>query len=76
MIEHIVRLLLLLMLLLLHATRTHGTWTLVVMAALRSRCGHYIFVLYSLFYLSSFFRRLISAVADWMSTVLPNMVWP
>jgi len=24
----------------------------------------------------SFFRRLISAVADWMSTVLPHMVWP
>jgi len=25
--------------------------------------------------LSSFFR-LISAVADWMSTILPHMVWP
>ena len=44
----------------------------LVMAALRSRCGHYIFVLF----LSSFFiPRLISAVADWMSTILPHMVW-
>jgi len=45
------------------------------MAALRSRCGHYIFVLWFLL-LSSFFPRLISAVTDWMSTVLPHMVWP
>jgi len=28
------------------------------------------------FYLSSFFPRLISAVADWMSAILPHMVWP
>jgi len=28
------------------------------------------------FYLSSFFRRLISAVRDWMSTILPHMMWP
>ena len=28
-----------------------------------------------LFFLS-FFPRLISAVADWMSTILPHMVWP
>ena len=28
------------------------------------------------FYLSSFFRRLISAVGDWMSTILQHMVWP
>jgi len=40
------------------------------MAALRSRCGHYIFVLF----LSSFFPHLISAVADWMSTILLHMV--
>ena len=26
--------------------------------------------------LSSFFPRLISAVGDWMSTILPHMVWP
>jgi len=49
------------------------------MAALRSRCGHYIFILWFLlsFFLSSIsFPRLISAVADWMSTILPHMVWP
>ena len=51
----------------------------LVMAALRSRCGHYIFALWflSIFYLLSFFvPRLISAAADWMSTILPHMVWP
>jgi len=37
------------------------------MAALRSRCGHSILPL--LFLLSSFFHRLFSAVADWMSTI-------
>jgi len=26
--------------------------------------------------LSSFFPRVFSAVADWMSTILPRMVWP
>jgi len=45
-----------------------------VMAALGNRAGHYIFAL-SIFYLS-FFPRLISAVADSMSTILPHMVWP
>jgi len=49
----------------------------VFMAALRSRCGHYIFAVISFYLLSSFFiPRLISAVADWMSTILPHMVWP
>jgi len=28
------------------------------------------------FHLSSFFPRLISAVADWMFAILPHMVWP
>ena len=28
------------------------------------------------FLLSFFFPRLISAVADWMSTILPYTVWP
>jgi len=55
-------------------------YSLFIMAALRSRCGHYIFALWflSIFYLlSSFFiPRLISAAADWMSTILPHMVWP
>jgi len=40
----------------------------IFMAALCSRCGHYIFALW--FLSSSFFRRLISAVAEWMSTIL------
>jgi len=30
----------------------------------------------SFFFLSSFFPRLISAAADWMSTILLHMVWP
>ena len=45
------------------------------MAALCTRAGHYIFALW---FLSSsiFFPRLISAAADWMSTLLPYIVWP
>ena len=46
----------------------------MIMAALYNRAGHYIFALW--FLLLSFFPRLISAVADWMSTILPHMVWP
>jgi len=48
------------------------------MAALRSRCGHYIFILWFLlsFFLSSFCPRLISAVGDWMSAILAHTVWP
>ena len=34
------------------------------------RCG-FVYLL-----LSFFFPRLISAVADWMSTILTHMVWP
>jgi len=30
----------------------------------------------SIFYLSSFFPRLFSAIAHWMSTILPHVVWP
>jgi len=45
------------------------------MAALRSRCRHYTFVLFFFFFLSSFFPRLISAVADRMFTILPYMMW-
>jgi len=50
---------------------------IIIMAALCNR-GHYIFALYGFFffYLSFFFPRLISAVADWMSVILPHMVWP
>ena len=35
----------------------------LIMAALHSRCGHYIFILW---FLLSFFPRLTSAVGDWM----------
>jgi len=68
----------------------------LIMAALHSRCGHYMFALwllmvtlwnradhyiFMLFLSSSFFflflfPRLISAVRDWMSTILPHMMWP
>ena len=47
------------------------------MAALRSRWGHYIFALWFLLSSSSssfLFPRLISAVGDWMSTILPH-IW-
>ena len=56
---------------------------LFFMAAMRTRRGHvgstfhYIFALWFLLLLLSsiFFRRLISAVADWMSAILPYMVY-
>jgi len=44
-----------------------------IMVALWNRAYHYIFALW--FLLSSFFHRLISAVADWMFAILPHMVW-
>ena len=66
--------------------------TCLIMAALRSRCGHYIFALWFImaalwnmaghyifaqWFLSSiFFPRLISTIRDWMSTILPHMVLP
>ena len=47
----------------------------VIVAALcrPNRAGHYVFALW---FLSSFFPRLISAVRDWMFTILPHTVWP
>ena len=61
-----------------------------VMAALCNRAGHYIFALWFLvvalcnradhnifmLFLSSFFPRLISAVRDWIFTIVWHMVWP
>ena len=45
------------------------------MVALCNRADHYIFALW--FLSSSFsFPRLISAVGDWMSTILLHMAWP
>jgi len=49
------------------------------MAALRNRAGRYIFALWFLLLLLlllSFFPRLISEVADWMSIILAHTVWP
>ena len=66
--------------------------TIIIMAALRSRCGHYIFALWCLLLygrpmdqgrplyfhavVCSFFSRLISGAAEWMSAILTHMVWP
>ena len=53
---------------------------ILVMVALCNRADHYIFILFlsssSFFFLLSFFPRLISAVGDWMFTILWHMVWP
>jgi len=43
------------------------------MVVLWNRAYHYIFIMWIL---SSFFSRLISVAAHWMSTILPYMVWP
>jgi len=50
-----------------------------IMAAIWNRAGHYIFAVWYLQSSSiflSFFPRLISPVADWMSAILPHMAWP
>jgi len=52
-----------------------AAFTAIFMVALWNRADHYIFILWFLL-LSNFFPRLISAVADWMSAILPHMVWP
>ena len=48
------------------------------MVALCNRADHYIFILFLLLlsFFLLFFPRLISAVGDWMSTILRHMVWP
>jgi len=46
------------------------------MVALWNRADHYIFALWFLLLSSFFVSRLISAVADWMYVILPNMVRP
>jgi len=49
----------------------------LVVAAQCNKAGHYIFALWFLVVLSVYvFPRLISAVAEWMSTILLHMVWP
>jgi len=48
----------------------------IFMIALCNRADHYIFALWFLSFFFFFFPRLTSAVGDWMSTILPHMVWP
>ena len=48
---------------------------ILFVVALWNRADHYIFMLLCVL-LSSFFPRLISATPDWMSAILPHMVWP
>jgi len=47
------------------------------MVALWNAADHYIFIIWFLLLLSIYlFPRLISAVADWTSAILPHMAWP
>jgi len=46
------------------------------MAALRLADADIIFLSCFFVFLFFLFPRLISAVADWMSVILPYMVWP
>jgi len=55
----------------LTSTATFG----LLIAALWNTAGHYVFALWFLLS-STFFPRLISAVAHWMSAILAHMVWP
>ena len=48
----------------------HSISVVLIMAALWNRADHYIFILFLLL----FFPRLISAVGDWMFTILWHMV--
>ena len=52
-----------------------GESVLLVMVALWNRADHYVFMLWFVLLLSFFSPRLISAAADWMSAILPHMVW-
>jgi len=45
----------------------------LVMVALWYRADHILSFVLSFFF---FFSRIISAVRDWMSAILPHMVWP
>jgi len=51
----------------------HSQWPGLIMVALCNRADHHIFIL---FLLLLFFPCLISAVGNWMSTILSHMVWP
>ena len=55
-----------------------GFLVYLFVVALWNRANHYIFcpVVSIFLFLSSFFPRLISVAADWMSTILRHMMWP
>jgi len=48
------------------------------MANLWNTAGNYIFAsgFYLSFFFSIFLPRLISAVGDWISAILPHIIWP
>jgi len=46
------------------------------MVTLLNKADHYIFILWFLLSFFFFLPHLISAVGDWMSAILPHMVWP
>jgi len=55
------------------------TFLVFFMVALCNRAGNYVFALWflsSFFFYLFFFPHLISAAADWMSTILPHMMLP
>ena len=49
---------------------------IVFMVALWNRADHYIFMLWFVLSSSSFFLFFPRLISDWMSAVLPHMVWP
>jgi len=49
---------------------------ITVMAALYSRCRHYILQPWFLSFFFLVFPRLFAAVTDWMSSILRHMMWP
>jgi len=59
----------------LPVTNSLSSFTLIIMATLHRRCGHYILHCGFVFFFF-FFPRLISAVGDWISTILPHVVRP
>jgi len=46
------------------------------MVAICNRADHYVFALLFLSSIFFFIPHLISAAADWMSSILAHMVWP
>ena len=67
----------------LYSAGRPSRWALahiLFMVALCNRADHYIFALWFLsiffFFFLLFFPRLISAVGDWISTILLHMAWP